>query len=182
MESLSDQPSHMSAWSKEYLGWLHSVDIVKSQQNVRLRSSSTNPFALKIDIDDDRAYVIEYRRKAGFDKSLTNSGLLIWQVTNSIIEPGLANNRVNADHTKPGLSVVEADDEWELKKNGALGNRGDPGDVFPGEDGKTSFDRASSPAAMPSQKMGDIAICNIREVGQIMQFDVELGATARCAN
>ena len=180
--STPDTPSQMSAWSKEYLGWLRSSDITISQKNVKLRSSSTNPFALKIDIDDDRAYLLEYRRKVGFDKSLMNSGLLIWQVTNSIIEPGLANNKVNADHAKPGLSLVEADDEWELKKSGTHSNRGDPGDVFPGEDKKTSFDRASSPAAMTSKKMGDIAICNIREVGQIMQFDVELGATARCAN
>jgi M6 family metalloprotease-like protein len=175
-------PSHMSAWSKEYLGWLHSSDIILSQKNVKLRASSSNPFALKIDIDDDQAYLLEYRRKDGFDKSLTGSGLLIWQVTNSIIEPGLANNRANADHAKPGLSVVEADDEWDLKKNHRHGNRGDAGDVFPGTDKKMSFDRGSSPAAMRSKRMGDIAICNIREVGQVMQFDVELGATARCEN
>lgn len=119
-------PSHMSAWSKEYLGWLKSEDITKSARGIKLRSSTTNPFAIKIDIDSQRAYLLEFRQKVGFDSSLMNAGLLVWYVDNSIISPSLLTNRVNADHERPGLSLIEADNGAHLRKGN---NRGDKGDV-----------------------------------------------------
>lgn len=164
-----NRPAHMSAWSKEYLGWLTSHEIHSSQSNYKLQANS----AIKIDIDDDRAYLIEYRRKTGFDKSLLASGLLIWHVKNSVVRPGLTFNSVNADHTNPGLYLVEADDGWEMRRD--HDNRGGAGDVFPGSTENRNFDSTTSPASVST-----IAICNIREESRAAVFDVRLGANARC--
>ncbi len=140
-----ESPSHLSAWSKEYLGWLRSIPISRSTDGIRLRSAQSHPSAIRIDLDDDRAYLIEYRRKEGFDRHLQNSGLLVWQVKNSTITSGLALNRVNSDVNDAGIVLVEADDLDELR----LGmNRGDDGDVFPGSKKKTNFDINSAPATV----------------------------------
>ena len=159
-----ESPSHMSAWCKEFLGWLHSTNVDGDLIDVKLPSSGKFPSALKIDIDNDRAYVIEYCRKEGFDRSLKASGLLVWAVKNSVINAGLANNRVNADENNKGIGLVEADGLGHLDRTI---NRADEGDVFPGSTGKSKFDNTTAPASM-----GNIALCNIREQDGFITLDV----------
>lgn len=175
--STPQTPSQMGAWSKEYLGWLRSTEVNQTVRNLRLRSSTRNPFAIRIDIDDDRAYLLEYRRRDGFDKSLAASGLLVWHVKNSVISLGMTTNRVNADAYDPGISVVEADDLDHLRSGS---NRGDDGDVFPGTSRNSKFDKNSAPATARDAAVGNIALCNIREVGQSMIVDVRIGKEATC--
>jgi hypothetical protein len=168
-----ETPSHMSAWSKEYLGWVKSSDVTANALNVQLPSVASHPATIKIDIDDDRAYLIEFRKKERFDSSLTGSGLLVWRIKNSVITAGLSNNRVNADETNQGIAVIEADGNSELND---AANRGDAGDLFPGPTGKSKFDSATSPMSE-----GGIALCNIRLNDGFVTLDI-LKPQQRCPN
>lgn len=164
-----ERPSHMEVWSKEYLGWVKSTDIKIDTPNLRLRPTASNPEAWKIDIDQDRAFMLENRAKEGFDASLPGSGLVVWRVKNSVITPGLLNNKVNADESNQGLAVVEADGRSDLNNSA---NAGDDGDVFPGAKGTTIFAKNSNPAST-----GNIALCNIRKEGKDMVVDVLISSS-----
>lgn len=165
-----EKPSHMSAWSKEYLGWLTS-SAVTADTRVALPGASDDAKAIRVDIDQHRAYLLEYRKQSKFDSSLPGSGLLIWYVDNSVIKPGLKTNKVNSNEDKPGLAVIQADGELHLQLEV---NRGDAGDLFPMPGKVNHFDGKTTP-----KTFGTIAICNISESGGAMTFDVKT-STNQC--
>lgn len=168
-----ETPSHMSAWSKEFLGWVTSKDIKADTKDVKLPPVETSRVTYKIDIDDDRALLIENRAPIGFDKSIPAAGLLVWSVKNSVIRPGLKTNQVNANPDDAGLAIIEADGANQLYNSE---NRGDDGDVFPGAARNSRYDAKSKPTTFSK-----IALCNIRTVGQDVVLDV-LISTNQCPN
>lgn len=168
-----EKPSHMGAWSKEYLGWLKSKEIASDTANFELSCASDKSTAIRIDIDKDRAYLLEYRRQTRFDSSLAGSGLLIWYVDNRVLKPGMKNNTVNADEDRPGLSLIQADGNDDLQHER---NRGDAKDVFPRPGKVNHFDGQTTP-----KTSGTIAVCNIRQSGDAMVFDIKT-STSRCAH
>lgn len=162
-----ETPSHMSAWSKEFLGWINSKDIKESTRAVRLHPVESSGEAIKVDIDEDRALLLENRNRKGFDQSLPRSGLLVWKVKNSVIRPGLASNSVNANPDDPGLALIEADGNHELLANA---NRGDSGDPFPGAAGIKNYDSTTEPTFFND----NIALCNIKKKGEDIVLDILL--------
>lgn len=158
-------PTHMSAWEKEYLGWTQSRVISEDTRSVVLRAGAGGTGPLRVDIDEDKALLIEHRAKSGFDQSLTAEGLLVWRVKNSVIQPGMRNNRVNADRTNKGLGLIEADGLQHLDDVSSPG--GGPGDVFPGTANRTTLDSTTTPTSE-----GNIALCNIRSVGTSVTLDI----------
>jgi M6 family metalloprotease-like protein len=159
-----EAPSHMSAWSKEFLGWVHSKDIKVDTKDVRIPPVETTGETIKVDIDQDRALLLEYRLRTGFDGSLPASGLLVWSVKNSVIRPGLKNNQVNAKPDNPGLAVIEADGQNQLEN---AQNRGDQGDVYSGLTRHLDYDSRSRP-----RTFSRVALCNIRKMNGYMSVDV----------
>ena len=157
-------PSHMTAWSKQYLGWQNAKLITTDTKDVTLPIASRNPAAVHINIDSDKNYLIEHRAPEGFDRSLPGQGLLVYRVNNPVIRAGLRNNRVNADENNKGLGVVEADGRTHL--DDAV-NPSDDGDLFPGATSNVKYDRNSNPASQ-----GNIALCNIRANATEVKFDV----------
>lgn len=76
-------PSHLSAWAKDRMGWLTPRLIAKTEAGIELKSSSEVPFALKLPIGsvDAREYfLLENRRRVGFDRKLPAEGLLVWHI------------------------------------------------------------------------------------------------------
>lgn len=78
------RPQHMSAWSKEQLGWIKPAVInPRVQQDIILSpiENSTNQ-CLKIPLapDGNEYLLLENRERIGFDESLPGQGLLIWRV------------------------------------------------------------------------------------------------------
>ena len=81
---LGGRPQHFSAWCKEQLGWLKPVVIdptVKQKLILAPVEGSTNEcFKVLARPDGSEYFLLENRRKKGFDQSLPSEGLLIWRV------------------------------------------------------------------------------------------------------
>jgi M6 family metalloprotease-like protein len=153
-----ETPTHMSAWSKEFLGWVDPIPVTADMQ-VAIQDFETHNVVYKVQISSTQYYLISNRERKLFDANLPQSGLLIELVNKTAVDAGLPNNRVNADPTSLGVRVVEADSKDEMITAGSR-NRGDSGDVFPGDSAKTSFDKTTSP-----RMLGNIAVCNISTPG-----------------
>jgi M6 family metalloprotease-like protein len=80
------RPQHLSAWSKERLGWLKPVVIDPTiKQKLVLapvEESAKECFKVLVRPDGSEYFLLENRRKKGFDADLPAEGLLIWRVVN----------------------------------------------------------------------------------------------------
>ncbi len=78
------RPQHFSAWSKDQLGWLKPVTIdPRVKQKIVLAPIETDPEqCIKIPVrpDGSEYFLLENRKKTGFDAVLPAEGLLIWRV------------------------------------------------------------------------------------------------------
>jgi M6 family metalloprotease-like protein len=81
------RPQHFSAWCKEKLGWAKPVTIDPTvPQKLVLGAIEDSPKELiKVLVrpDGSEYFLLENRRKKGFDTSLPAEGLLIWRVVNN---------------------------------------------------------------------------------------------------
>ncbi len=176
-----ETPSHMSAWSKEFLGWVNPQVVTADLPGHLLPAVETNPHVLRIPISGTQQYfLVENRQRTGFDAKLPVAGLAIWHINDDVINSGLTNNTVNADHTNKGVDLEEADGLAQLDSKT---NRGDAGDLFPGSAGKQRFDNSTNP-----QSSGTISICNIGNAVDPMSADVRIttgacgGGTTNCSS
>jgi hypothetical protein len=83
-QSPGGRPQHFSAWCKEQLGWITPTVIdpaVKQKLILSPIEGSTNEcFKVLLRPDGSEYFLLENRRKTGFDASLPGEGLLIWRV------------------------------------------------------------------------------------------------------
>jgi immune inhibitor A len=81
------RPQHFSAWSKEVLGWIKPTVIDPSvRQKLILGPIEDDPtqcFKIKIRPDNSEYFLLEVRKKVGWDERLPGEGLLIWRVINN---------------------------------------------------------------------------------------------------
>jgi M6 family metalloprotease-like protein len=81
------RPQHFCAWSKEKLGWLKPAVIDPTvKQKLVLAPVEDSPkecFKVLVRPDGSEYFLLENRRKKGFDESLPADGLLIWRVVNN---------------------------------------------------------------------------------------------------
>lgn len=172
MGSTPQTPSHMSAWSKEYLGWVTPRVIETDQKGVTLEPVQHGD-VVKVEYTDaadpaDQKYLLlEYRVQEGFDKSIAKSGLLVTEINNVRVQGGLGSNTVNDLPLDMGVNVIEADGKRELDRKV---DRGDEGDVFPGADNVASVDGGHAERI-------SAALCNIVLAPQRVTFDVFVSRT-----
>jgi M6 family metalloprotease-like protein len=78
------RPQHMSAWCKEQLGWLKPaiIDPTVPQKLVLspVEGASDQCFKVLVRSDGSEYFLLENRRKTGFDAQLSGEGLLIWRI------------------------------------------------------------------------------------------------------
>ncbi len=78
------RPQHFSAWSKEQLGWIKPcvIDPTVKQKLILapIENSTKECFKVLVRPDGSEYYLLENRRKTGFDSSLPAEGLLVWRV------------------------------------------------------------------------------------------------------
>ncbi|MEM2632605.1 MAG: M6 family metalloprotease domain-containing protein [Nitrososphaerota archaeon] len=82
--NLGETPSHLNSWCKIKLGWISS-NRIKEIHSGEIASVLINPLekidegflAIKIPISQKNYYLIELRKKIGFDSYLPNEGILI---------------------------------------------------------------------------------------------------------
>ncbi len=166
--SRPESPSHMGAWSKEFLGWVAPRVIEGDESGVRIEPMMPSGDVVRVDYsdeadpDDTRYLLLEYRTQDGFDSSLTNSGLLVTEVNNTRVQGGLPDNSVNASPFDMGVNVIEADGQRDLDRDE---NRADPGDVFPGSANVASADVSHAEGIRA-------ALCNIVQAPDHVTLDI----------
>ncbi|MDP2957124.1 MAG: M6 family metalloprotease domain-containing protein [Longimicrobiales bacterium] len=122
-------PTHMSARSKNYLGWLDYVTVGQVwDQEIVLEPVQKSGQALRIPLDTigREHLLVEYRTRTGFDAQIPAEGLLVYH------EDVQGAFRPNPATTTPYyLSLVEQDDNRGLVRNTLEGgNRGEAGDAW----------------------------------------------------
>ena len=161
-------PSHMSAWAKEYLGWVTPRTVTEDESGIVIKPTIASGDVVRVDYSntgdpqDTRYLLLEYRTKNGFDRSLPAAGLLITEVNNERVSGGLVNNSVNNRPFDMGVNVVEADGLRQLDN---MANRGDAGDVFPGSSTVTAVDSSQAEHIRA-------AVCNIEMTSAGIKLNV----------
>jgi M6 family metalloprotease-like protein len=78
------RPQHMGAWCKEQLGWLAPAVIDPSVKQRLVLSpvagSKAECFKVLVRPDGSEYFLLENRRKTGWDKDLPGEGLVVWRV------------------------------------------------------------------------------------------------------
>ena len=169
-----ESPAHMSAWSKDFLGWVDVTTIVANQTSVPLQAVQTARAVLRVDVPNKNEYfLLSNRQQIGSDSFLHEPGLLVWHIDQDVVDAGPL-GRVNADATHKGVDVEEADGFANLDNSV---NRGDPGDPFPGSTGNTVFNLASNPDSRDYTGVSSgLALENITHSGGLVTFDIFIDA------
>jgi M6 family metalloprotease-like protein len=166
-------PSHLCAWSKEFLGFL-TPTVTSGGTGLAVPAVASNPRVYRIEtIDPHQYFLVENRQRVGYDQGLpmTSGGLLIWHVDNSA--GSLLLNNVNADETHKRVDVEEAED-------GVVGfseldtqtNRGDQRDLYYSGNNQTFDDSTVPSAILYGGFYSGVSISNVSGPGNPMTFDL----------
>lgn len=83
---LAGRPQNLCAWAREQLGWLKPVVVEPTvQQKLVLAPVAEGPgqcLKVLVRLDGSEYFLLENRRKMGWDENLPGEGLLIWRVVN----------------------------------------------------------------------------------------------------
>jgi M6 family metalloprotease-like protein len=117
-------PAHLSAWSKEQLGWVSVEWLARMDSTLVLEPVQRGRTVYRFDGRDGDYLLLENRQRKGTDRFLPGAGLLIWHVDPERAELGAW----NTDERRAAVSLVQADGRNDLGR----GRRADAGDPFPG--------------------------------------------------
>jgi hypothetical protein len=117
----------------------------------------------------DEFFLVENRRKLGYDAHLPSQGLLIYHVDEA--QSG-NNNQWYPTYTDSGhylVALEQADSLWHLERNY---NPGDAKDPYPGSTNNRTFDDGSKPDSRDYNfNATDVAVRNISNSGPTMTAD-----------
>ncbi|MFH1861103.1 MAG: M6 family metalloprotease domain-containing protein, partial [bacterium] len=173
-------PSHLDAWCKTKLKWTIPITPTKNQTNVSI-PQEVAPLAAEGDNTcyklwtygqaNKEYFLIENRRKTGFDSYLPGQGLLIYHVNEQNIKP--------TNKAPYFIAIEQADGNMDLEKNK---NAGDEGDPWPGASNKNAFDNTSSPNSKDSRSLiTHVAVTKISSIEGNITADLSVepaGTTA----
>jgi M6 family metalloprotease-like protein len=124
-------------------------------------------------------WLVENRRKVGFDVNLHGEGLLIWHVDDEMLHAPLLINR-GTNGAVRGLFLEEAEGVFDL--NGPGFNSGEAADPYPGTSGNTSFTSASTPDSHDDlDRPTQIQVTGIGPAGATMSATLRAGNPAPLA-
>ncbi|MEE8146547.1 MAG: immune inhibitor A domain-containing protein, partial [Longimicrobiales bacterium] len=169
----SARPCHLTAWSKEVLGWVDLELLAAGMDHgtLTLDPVETGGKIYRVDANDGSGdyYLLENRQRLLSDIDLPSPGLMIWRVDPEVTLGQWAANRVNATASRMGVWLQQADGQNDLGRESR--GRGDPGDPFPGSTGNQVFHAASNPASVTHDgTTSGLTVTDITSVGQQVQF------------
>lgn len=138
----AESPAHMMAFSKNFLGWIDIVTIVRDTA-LTIEPILESRVAYRVGVNNapNEYFLLENRQRLGADQFLNGTGLLIWHVDSVRYEQRRSANRVNADAAHKAVDLEEADGLNQLDGS----SRGDGGDPWPGSSNRTTFNSGSNP-------------------------------------
>ncbi len=94
-------------------------------------------------------FMVENRRRTGFDAHLPGQGMIVWHAENSTAYTSLGNSGGTGNNQMRGLVLEEADGEYDLLVPSYQGgNTGDDGDPYPGTSNNREFGAATTPSSL----------------------------------
>lgn len=168
-----NSPAHLDAWSKVFLGWVTPETVVPPADfgiyTFPPVENSPNIFKIQASSSTDKEYfLLENRQLTGYDKGLPGHGLLIWLIDELVIENNFATNTINNNKFRPGVKLIEADNDWKLLVYGCTSSDddcGSAGDPFPGSTNNSSFTLHSTPPSTAYSPAAWVSVKNIVETG-----------------
>ncbi len=113
-----DTPTHMTAWSKIYIGWYsasaNSNDVNASLEVNATGTNSYNIIKTPISGSSDEYFLVENRGTSGYDAGLKViyndylGGIAIWHIDANTISTNLSTNSVNDNASHKGVDLEEA--------------------------------------------------------------------------
>ena len=166
------QPTRLSAWCLEKLGWIQ-PQAGSPGQHFLLPPLAQDPTAC-VRLDPPAGSGVEYflvenRQAADRDSALPGSGLALWHIDDA-----------RSDNSNPlayHVGLVQADGRRDLEMNR---NDGDAGDLLPGSRGVTSINDTTHPSTtLHDGSASGVSLDNISALGAAIAFDVALPARQR---
>lgn len=162
-------PAHPNAWCKEELGWGTPTTLSNPTDIVDMNQYDDDGTFYRINMPGVNEYLlISNRQQTGWDTHLPGSGLAIWHIDEDRINATRNSNTVNSEPTHYGTQLEQADNNNGLN-NGT--NRGDSGDLYPGNSNNTNFNCVSSPSsATHNNNFSNISITQIEINNNLASF------------
>jgi len=169
-------PSHPGAWCSLYLGWTQSFRPAQDTL-VTLTSIPRGGQVLELWFQGEynrEHFLLECRRREGFDRRLPTDGLIVYHVDELVIGQRLQSNQVNTG-LEPAMVLVEADGRGDLRRGW---NHGDSTDAFPGALHRTSVgdDPAPPNTATFRGAPTNLALSDIATQGEGVRFLAQVRA------
>jgi immune inhibitor A len=154
-------------WCKARLGWVKPELLSSSRESVVLRPSILIPeiYMLPVGGKEDRNeyFLIENRRRTGFDSYLPGEGLMILHVDES--------QKSNNDQGHYLVDIEQCDGRCDLNRNF---NRGDEDDLFPAGSNSAFSSRTNPGSRAYSGEDSGVAVKNIRRCGEDIIIDISI--------
>ena len=163
-----DTPAHPSAWCKANQEWVKvtnvtsagtlSIPDVKDAREVHRLWTDGAP--------GQEYFLVENRQQDRFDSELPGGGLLVWHIDDSQGD--------NTDENHYLVGLLQADGALDLEHST---NRGDGGDVFPGDIENRKLDSTTTPATTTYAGQDSlVSLMDISDAGATMTVSVRVGA------
>ena len=156
-------PAHPIAWCKIRLGWAKLM--TASVQQITLRPSTDYPDIYRLGPTGQEYFLIENRRRKGFDEYLPGEGLLVMHV-----DEARSNNN---DQTHYLVGIQQCDGRHDLERNA---NRGDAGDPYPSADNNAFSSDTDPGSRLYDGKESGVSLANISRNGNVITADISVGA------
>ncbi|MDH3423774.1 MAG: immune inhibitor A, partial [Gemmatimonadota bacterium] len=174
-------PSHLSAETKSYLGWVDLVDPGEVwNEEIVLEPIQTSGRGLKIPLDDEglEYLVVEYRGQIGFDAGLPAAGVLFYHRDTRL---SLGYKPDPATDDPYPLTLLEGDDDRGLRRMALEGgNRGVAGDAWGlGADGGKLTFHSNPRLALNTGGYAAAMVHEVRVEGGQATIVLSTGATPR---
>lgn len=173
--NLSHTPSQFDAWCRLQLGFASAVNVTTNMTDVVIAPVAESGTVYRIweggATSGNEYFLVEYRRRTGFDSKLPGGGLLIYHVDEfktSNREQWIEGIDPPSEHYK--VALEQADGLFALER---LNDHGSSGDVYRAD--SAGFDQLSYPSSRKyTGEPTQVAVWNISDTGGTMtaNFDV----------
>ena len=163
-------PAHMSAWCKEFLGWITPTVVTSYMPGQPIKDVESHPELYKLYVRGKAGtdyFLIENRQRESFDYYLPGGGLLIYHIDSTVTTQ-------NDNENHPFDDLMQADGNRDLNNNR---NRGDAGDPFPGSSNNHTFDGYTNPNSRDySLQQTYVGVRRISASDSTMTADLDVGS------
>ena len=182
--NMGGSPAHPDAWSRIQCGFTTATNvtsnvIAQAMPNVETASSGAIFRLWTNGAGGNQYFLLENRRRTGYDTYLPSEGLLIWHIDETMPTATGNDNEWYPGHTSTGhylVALEQADNVFALEKNMDNGNTGDP---FPGSTSRTSFTGLTAPSTNDYSGSGTlVAVGNISAAGSTMTANLSVSLAA----